>query len=384
LWVHRDAFDIILDRITWLRMAKELEQFGVDTTIIGAYKYRPIKLDPEVKMIWAGQMKIGWKNIFITLRIWAYVVREIIINRQDYIILDVLTLFCAFPFDILSKLGLIHTKVVLDLRSFEFGGFSNNLSVRDRFWYLFTRIGLWYNRLFHYGISTITIALAMKVLEFQSNRNIVTWTSGYTLPKKIIDADDDLSKMLDELSNGHFLIIYHGVIHFNRGLDQAIKGVELANKQGANILFIIMGDGPGKQEINDLLIDNGGDSFCKIIPPVSYDRVFTIIAKAKLGIMTYPNLEYWTYNYPIKLAEYLSVGKPVLCTDIPMFRNAVQNCGCLFFVKKNTPELIADQLLKIISNPIELAKSSLIAKEEAKRLTWTKQAKILFSFLDRS
>jgi glycosyltransferase involved in cell wall biosynthesis len=383
LWVHRDAFDVILDSPTWFGMTWELKQLGVDTTIIGGFKNRPIAIDSSVNMKWVGPMSGGWTNVLITLKIWLQVLREYIKNGTDFIILDIPTFWCAFPIDILAKIGLCHSKVILDLRTFDFGVNSNQPTIKDRCWYIYTRFALLYNRLFHFGITTITKALAEKVLEYYSSRNITIWGSGYTLPKEIDDSKIVLEYMPDELLRDHFLIIYHGSIHSNRGLAQAIKGVEIAYRRGANVFFMIIGDGPGKQEFINLVLQIDGSKFCKIIPPVEHEKIYCFISKAKLGIMTYPDLEYWTYNHPIKLAEYLSLGKPVICTDIPMFRNAIQDAGCLYFVEKDCPELIADQLIRIINDPVDLEKRSRIAKEEAKRLTWANQACILFSFLNQ-
>lgn len=385
LWVHKLNVDTNLDRTTWSGMASAMRNLGAEVTFIGACERHPAELPGAARTICVCRLpaRRAWTRLpFFVFGVWLRVLFEAVAHGADWIILDVSTFICAFPLDLLAKLGLARVQVVLDLRTFDFGARSNVMTRRDRFWQGFTSLALRYGRALHAGLTVINKRLARRAVAMGGHRRVCIWGSGFTRPRPgEPPSDGPAVEAIRDLAARHWLVLYHGTLHENRGLSQAMEAVARARAQGAPVFFVLVGSGPAEGALRELLSRSPYASCGRLFPPVPHGAVYEIISLAQIGMMAYPDLEYWSYNHPIKLVEYLAMGKPVICTDIAMFRDAVANPDCLVWVPAAEPDMIAAALLDCVRRPDALARRSMLARQEAERLTWDRQAESLVDFL---
>jgi glycosyltransferase involved in cell wall biosynthesis len=98
--------------------------------------------------------------------------------------------------------------------------------------------------------------------------------------------------------------------------------------------------------------------------------------------MAYPNIEYWNNNNPIKLLEYLALGKVVICSDIWTFRNVMKNSKCCCYIKNNDPKNIAAGITYCYENRDKLKTWGREGVEIVSgRFTWGRQAQELLNFI---
>jgi glycosyltransferase involved in cell wall biosynthesis len=145
--------------------------------------------------------------------------------------------------------------------------------------------------------------------------------------------------------NNKFIILYHGVLSINRGLQNVIKAMEICKKLIPNILFLIVGSGHGEAELRNLTKKMELEKYVLFAGSVSFNKVPNYIKTADAGIIPLPKIEWWNVSSPIKLKEYLAMQLPVIATDIPAHRLVVEKTGGAILTKNHEPGCLAEAIL---------------------------------------
>jgi glycosyltransferase involved in cell wall biosynthesis len=117
-------------------------------------------------------------------------------------------------------------------------------------------------------------------------------------------------------------------------------------------------------------------------PRMPYNEIPGYIMQSDCAIMAYPNIEYWNNNNPIKLLEYMSLGKVIICTDMWTFRDVLKNSNSACYIKDNDPSTIANAIRYCYENRFKLKLWGKEGFEIVKnRFTWKKQAEELVNFI---
>jgi glycosyltransferase involved in cell wall biosynthesis len=174
----------------------------------------------------------------------------------------------------------------------------------------------------------------------------------------------------------------HGGIGYNRGILETVDAMKLVNNE--KIVLVLIGDGDAEGEISHKIKTFNLEKKVYSLPSVPYSDVPNHISYCDCAIMAYPNIEYWNNNNPIKLFEYLAMGKVVICTDMWTFRNVAGDTKCAHYIKQNDPETIARAINYCYENKEHLEEwgreGIKIVKEN---FTWYKQAENLLSFIEQ-
>lgn len=170
-------------------------------------------------------------------------------------------------------------------------------------------------------------------------------------------------------SEGRQKIVYTGHLYDYKGIPTTLKAARLL----PNFDFFFVGG--WTSDINRHLMT------CEAL---SITNVYFIGLKPHSDIPMYlnaadilllpPSLNHpsarWTS--PIKLAEYLASGKPIICSDIPALQNLVRADEVTFF-KADSPESLAEKILLLMSNQEEAMKKSALGLEKVK--LWSYEAR---------
>lgn len=185
-----------------------------------------------------------------------------------------------------------------------------------------------------------------------------------------------------------FKIFYHGGISISRGNLNLIKAVENIVSDGYNVELIQIGI-LVDDEILKYIKDNRLTSWCKILPPVPLADIPEMIACCDLPVLPFPNFMGWRVSSPIKLMEYLAMGKKVLAPDMEAFTEVFgSNSNLVFYFKTNAENQIAEiyYVLKQIIEDNVLKNGNFYPEARsfvAKRYTWEKQAQKLVEFCNK-
>ncbi len=145
-----------------------------------------------------------------------------------------------------------------------------------------------------------------------------------------------------------FNLLYVGGVTRERGLEMALKAVQLLPATGLRLHII----GAGRQA--DLLEALKAEPRVVMHGRVPWTELHRYYVRAHAGLALYQPLESFLY-YPgenaVKVVECMAAGIPVLCSDFPGLRAFVADSGCGLVVKPDDPRAIADAIQRLMDEP---------------------------------
>jgi len=182
---------------------------------------------------------------------------------------------------------------------------------------------------------------------------------------KFNENQDFIFFQLPENSNNEKILLYQGAINISRGIDKMIEAFTSIN----NCQFWIAGDGPKKQEYEQLVKDlNLTDRihFLGSIPPKTL-KTITPLAEVGMSLEEDLGLSY-RYALPNKLFDFVQAKVPVLATNLPEIKQTVLDYKIGKVIDNHTPQHLAIKLQEMLAEgKISYQESLAIA---AKELCW--------------
>ncbi|MBM7231136.1 glycosyltransferase [Dietzia cinnamea] len=80
-------------------------------------------------------------------------------------------------------------------------------------------------------------------------------------------------------------------------------------------------------------------------------EVGKVIGQGLAGVVTFLPLPNHIESQPTKLFEYMASGRPVICSDFPLWREILEPVGCAYFVDPTSSESIASAIRQVMSEP---------------------------------
>ena len=181
---------------------------------------------------------------------------------------------------------------------------------------------------------------------------------------------------------GFFNIGYHGVISENRGLVNLIRSVKYL-KHIDKMKIIIIGDGPFGGDLKEIADSEGISQNIIFTGAVDYKNVPELLANFDVGVLPFPDLLWWRISSPLKLYEYMSMGIPVIATDLPC-HNVVKNKLYCKIIENNSPDKIAnavDEYYESSCSKSDIARSS--RNDIKKNHMWSLRAMKYLNFIEK-
>jgi len=229
------------------------------------------------------------------------------------------------------------------------------------------------------GLSFITPFMERYVMqEYQSKLPTVNWSSGADInlfnPKEYTKSE----------INSVFKVFYHGGISMSRGNLTLIKACEDLVKKGYAIELTLVGICVDRG-IESYIKSNNLEDWCKLLKPVPLEDIPQYIMDCDLPVLPFPNFMAWRVSSPIKLMEYLAMGKKALAPDLEAFTDVFGKDSKLIFLydatRDNQIEEISKSIAQIIDrNLLNEHKSQNTIDFVSANYTWDKQANNLFDF----
>ncbi len=237
-------------------------------------------------------------------------------------------------------------------------------------------LSIWLADLFCDGITVITPMLGNSVRPRlrRLKDKIGVWSSGVNLNHFQRSGENHRKQLgIDKKK----VLIYHGVLSPNRGLQNVVRALNILKNEYPDLIFLLVGDGPGRNELEKLVIKLNLSKYVRFVGKVPHRVVPAYVRRADLAILPIPAIEWWAVSSPIKLMEYLAAGIPVIATDIEAHRWVVNQTGGVVLVKNDQPVFLAESIryaLGINMEPVDPEKLQ-------QSISWKKQAENLCIFL---
>lgn len=376
-------FDIALDKSARIELIKYLTRSEHRILLMTGYRRTKNYYNFPENIKYLPSVKIKGTH-FLTLIIAMFfnTIIRLINWHPDIIICCPLSVLAVFPISIFAKILKWKTKFVMDIRSIpvEVKGLSGKLGE------VIFKVGVYLAKYFFNGITVIS-PFMKKYISTKcriSEKKIGVWSSGVNIEHFNPDRlDQNKIKILRKKTglDNKFVVMYHGVLTPNRGLQEATDAMSLLRNSYPDIIFVIIGDGITRPLLQKM-IDKYKLKNVVLLPAVSYKEIPYYIALCNVGILPFPKLIWWRVSSPLKLMEYLAMQKPVIVTDIEAHRDVLGKNSCGFFISGNNPMRISSMITYLYTQRNKLSLMGEKARDVvSNHYTWDSQVSNLLGFL---
>jgi glycosyltransferase involved in cell wall biosynthesis len=102
-----------------------------------------------------------------------------------------------------------------------------------------------------------------------------------------------------------------------------------------------------------------------------------LIRATMLVLPNPPSIISERYTSPLKLFEYLSIGRPIIASDLPAFREVLTDGVSARLVRAGDPAALADAMTRVAADPALAERLAAGALALAPSYTWDRRAERL-------
>ncbi len=371
-WVDLSRFDEKPDKSTYIEMAKSLNQQGFYVHLLTGY--RKDKYNPKSTLFTINYFKaldVGWIfRISLLLNIIFWLLRHA--SKNNIYLLHPNAIFSV---PLLKFFGRIN--IHLDIRTIPVDVHSLKQKI-DRLIYWVFPIFLFGNIIKSYSFITDLLRLEVEKEFKQKYRPYVIWESG-------VNTDLFMSELVSISHSNKFKLFYHGSITEDRGIIRVVKAMKLLPiEYREQMCFVIIGDGPGLNDIRKLVTKEHMTEYIEIKGMIPYENIPQEIAVADCCICPLPDRLEWNISSPLKVFEYMASSKPMILTPIPAHKNVLVGQKFVLWTSGDQVEDYVKTIKKAFDERTFLKKESKTAKDLVrKKYDWLCQGKKLADHLNK-
>lgn len=180
--------------------------------------------------------------------------------------------------------------------------------------------------------------------------------------------------------DGKIILGFSGFVRPWHGLDRVVQVMaEIAGQ--ADVHLLVVGDGPARSGLEALARRLGIEDRVTFTGVVQRIDIAAYVSAFDIALQP----DATAYASPLKLIEYMALGKAILALDQPNIRELLENERSAILFDRDSPESMRTALLRLIRDRALRERLGAAAAEEVKRrpLTWTANADHVASLLKR-
>jgi glycosyltransferase involved in cell wall biosynthesis len=175
---------------------------------------------------------------------------------------------------------------------------------------------------------------------------------------------------------GRVRLVFLGEIGLQDRVDHAVAILAMiVHHHRIDAELLVVGDGPERESVEARAMECGMGDRLHITGWVPYERVPGLLASGHVGLDTAPPTEVNQGSTMIKIAEYLSVGLPVVATALRETR--VTGGVAVLTVDDGAPEGFVAPVVRLAADGFEWRRRSDLARVRSAELRWSTQAERL-------
>lgn len=148
---------------------------------------------------------------------------------------------------------------------------------------------------------------------------------------------------------GRFVLCYPGTLNSHQGVDVAVRAMALVRRHAPHALFLIVGDGPDRERLRELIAENGLQDMVKLCGLVPIEEVADLMASVDLGVVPKRSDSFGNEAFSTKIMEFMAMGVPVLASETRIDRYYF-NDGLVQFFKSGDVEDLAEKIIRLIDD----------------------------------
>jgi glycosyltransferase involved in cell wall biosynthesis len=383
LWMSFTILDTDLHKGALLDIVQNFAGLGHKSSLIALRSRNTFQLkDSQVRIIAVPLRYVPLlSSLMYAITTFFFLPLFIVISKPNFVIINPdIHIVSSLPGLVVSKFT--KTKFVLDIRSppVETVGASGFL---QNFWF---SVSLLITKKLFAGLTIITHLMKNEICNtFDINPDTVgVWTTGVS--DTLFNPESNASKgmaLKEKLGlSKKFVVFYHGVFTTTRKMIETANAIKILKNKHPDVVFFLLGSGPIVPSLNDLIQKEGLQDNVIIHTPVEQSEVPEFISMSDVCIIPLPYHQYWRFQCPLKLLEYLAMEKVVIATDIPAHRSVMGNEKCAIYIPSVEPMEIAKAIEYAYHNKETLDEWGKTGQKIIKdKYTWEKVAKDLEKYL---
>ena len=186
------------------------------------------------------------------------------------------------------------------------------------------------------------------------------------------------------LPQGHssLVLIYHGTVAKRNGLEIAIRAISLLKDELKDLELRIIGDGDDILRLSELVVELGLQDKVQINRGmVPLEKLVPIIQNADVGIVPILYDGFTRYMLPVKLLEYVALGKPVICSRTETIQ-AYFDDSMVQFTSPGSVSELAQAIRCLYEHPERRQELSANAGKFNQAYNWDKQKLAYYQLID--
>ena len=139
------------------------------------------------------------------------------------------------------------------------------------------------------------------------------------------------------------VVLFSGLISHDRGVEVAVEAIaKLVARRPGRYALVVVGEGPMREELANQVRTLGLEQDVRLVGWMDYGLLPDVVVNADIGILPFHDCHHIRASLANKLFEYMSLGLPIIASDIPVQTRIVQDTGCgLVFPPKDSDALAA-------------------------------------------
>lgn len=170
-------------------------------------------------------------------------------------------------------------------------------------------------------------------------------------------------------SENKCIIMYHGVILERHGLDILVRAVSILKNKIPNIKLWVYGDGEFQSNFLKLVDELKLNNIIKYFGPVDLETIAETIPNILVGVIPNRLNPFTNINFPTRIFEYLYFRKPVIVPRTTGILDYFDESSIFFFTEEK-PDTIAEKILSIYNNTVNVDKIVSNGYEIYKKHSW--------------
>lgn len=178
------------------------------------------------------------------------------------------------------------------------------------------------------------------------------------------------------------VLLFLGNPHPWKGVETLLEA--MVEIHGA-LLKIVGGDRHRHQTLRRRAQALGVAEKIQLIPSVPPRQRFQVIQEADICLLPLSKRTIASrYTSPLKLFEYMAMGKAIVATDLPSVRLLLEDGTHALLAKPENPSSFAQAIRTLLNNPQTAQKLATMAQKHAKNYTWEKRAEQILRFIQKN
>jgi glycosyltransferase involved in cell wall biosynthesis len=176
-------------------------------------------------------------------------------------------------------------------------------------------------------------------------------------------------------------IVYCGSIADRNGVDLAVTALSRLTDEFPQLRLRIIGDGPAAESVRALAERLGVADRVEFAGFVTHAEVPVLVGGAAAGIAPQRDDIFGSLVFSEKVADYITLGLPVACSDIATMRHYFSDDELLFFEPGN-PDDLARAIRELLTDPALAAKRAASSRARLDQLSGPAQKEALIQAVE--